>query len=139
MNANNRKSRIAIVTGAARGIGREIASRLRSRDLHVCSLDVESCPIEGVQSLIVDLRKCNDVRKCLDDVRSSLGAPEFLVNNAALAGRAAEMGLPDIGATQHFHELTEVNLVAPFLLMEIFARDVISEGRGGREIGRAHV
>ncbi len=116
--------RVAIVTGAARGLGRAAAERLRERG---ASVAVNVRDRERAESLARELTKSmgEDVLAVPGDVAAD-GVPEeivrqtlerfgridILVNNAALARSTR---FPDLSADEWRHAL-EVNLTAPFLL-----------------------
>ena len=87
--------RIAIVTGAARGIGAGVAVRLAADGMTVAVLDldegncadtVNEIETAGGQALAVgaDVSKTDQVEAAVGRVASELGAPTVLVNNAGL-------------------------------------------------------
>jgi 3-oxoacyl-[acyl-carrier protein] reductase len=87
--------RIAIVTGAARGIGAGVAVRLAADGMTVAVLDldegncadtVNEIKTAGGQALAVgaDVSKTDQVEAAVGRVASELGAPTVLVNNAGL-------------------------------------------------------
>ena len=112
--------RVAIVTGAARGLGRAAAERLRERG---ASVAVNVRDRERAESLGREIGQ--DVLAVPGDIAAD-GVPEeivrrtlerfgridILVNNAALARSTR---FPDLSAEEWRHAL-EVNLTAPFLL-----------------------
>jgi len=112
--------RVAIVTGAARGLGRAAAERLRERG---ASVAVNVRDRERAESLAREIGE--DVLAVPGDIAAD-GVPEeivrqtlerfgridILVNNAALARSTR---FPDLSAEEWRHAL-EVNLTAPFLL-----------------------
>jgi NAD(P)-dependent dehydrogenase (short-subunit alcohol dehydrogenase family) len=127
----------ALVTGASRGIGRAIASRLgrmgasvaicaRSRD------EIERAATafreEGIKTLpiVADVTRAEDVQRMIDQTRNQFGDIEILVNNAG------------IGLFGAFHERTEAdwdavldtNLKAAFLTSRAVAPGMIGLGRG---------
>jgi len=87
--------RIAIVTGAARGIGAAVASRLAADGMAVAVLDldegncadtVKEIETAGGKALAVgaDVSKTDQVEAAVARVAAELGAPTVLVNNAGL-------------------------------------------------------
>lgn len=88
-------SRVAIVTGAARGIGAAVASRLADDGLAVALLDLsaDACrpAVEDIErrggralALSVDVADEVQVVEAVTGVAEQLGAPTVLVNNAGV-------------------------------------------------------
>lgn len=130
-------TQIAIVTGAAGGIGLAIAARLVSRNVTAICFDLKPCPLDTVKSCVVDLTASADVRRLVGEITATIGTPDLLVNNAALAGRGAECGLIAPGAADHFERLLSANVAAPFLLLSLFAQRLIQSGKPGRVVNIA--
>src|SRR6185312_9622328 len=104
------RGRVAIVTGAARGLGRAIATRLYERGASVAVNVRDASRADAVVASLGEraLAVADDiVRRTLD----RFGRIDILVNNAALARSTR---LPDLTARE-FRDALEVNLVAPFL------------------------
>ena len=109
----------ALVTGAARGLGRAMALALAEAGADVAAVDVE--PLDGIGSATREL----DLRALTPDAaaelvawaRSELGDLSVLVNNAGMIRRApaAETTAED------WHEVIALNLTAPFFLAQAFA------------------
>ena len=87
--------RVAIVTGAARGIGAATAKRLAAEGHAVAVLDLDETPCaatveaitaEGGRALAVgvDVAKADQVEAAVQRVVDELGAPTILVNNAGV-------------------------------------------------------
>src|SRR5919197_4507686 len=81
--------RIAIVTGAAQGIGKAIADKLAEEGAKVVVADLNShgadaaAPAGGL-GMQVDISKEDDFRRMVDDTVSRFGRLDVLVNNAAI-------------------------------------------------------
>ncbi len=88
-------SRIAIVTGAARGIGAATARRLAADGMAVAVLDLNEADCAGTVKEIeaaggralavgADVSKSDQVQAAVDRVAAELGEPTVLVNNAGV-------------------------------------------------------
>jgi len=88
-------TRTAVVTGAARGIGRAIAHRLATDGHHVAVLDLDESACQAVADEItdaggtalavgVDVSDPEQVEAGVTRVAEELGAPALLVNNAGI-------------------------------------------------------
>jgi 3-oxoacyl-[acyl-carrier protein] reductase len=132
------RDRVALVTGAGRGIGRRIAVGLASAGAHVALLarseqqlaDV-AAEIEadgGIATAIAaDVRDNSKLHGAVGRVRSQLGAPLVLVNNAAVVA--------PLGPTQALEPAAvaaamAVNVVAPITLSAMLLPDMISANWG---------
>jgi NAD(P)-dependent dehydrogenase (short-subunit alcohol dehydrogenase family) len=78
-------ARVAIVTGAASGIGLAIAERLMKDGLTVAVFDRDECTV-GAGNYAVDVSNQERVREAVAEVAADLGAPTVLVNNAGIDG-----------------------------------------------------
>lgn len=90
-----RTERVAIVTGAARGIGAAVARRLARNGVAVAALDLDGDGAAGVAAEItgaggtalgvrVDVANEGSVQSAVSRVVEELGAPTILVNNAGV-------------------------------------------------------
>jgi 3-oxoacyl-[acyl-carrier protein] reductase len=88
-------SRVAIVTGAARGIGAATAKRLARDGMAVAVLDLKSSDGEDTAAAIIDtggraiavgadVSESDAVEPAVSEVTERLGAPTVLVNNAGV-------------------------------------------------------
>jgi NAD(P)-dependent dehydrogenase (short-subunit alcohol dehydrogenase family) len=112
--------RVAIVTGAARGLGRAAAERLHERGASVAVnvRDRERAESlareigENVLAVPGDIAADGVPEEIVRQTLERFGRIDILVNNAALARSTR---FPDLSADEWRHAL-EVNLTAPFLL-----------------------
>ncbi len=111
--------RVAIVTGAARGVGATIARTLADAGARVVVGDVLVAEGEKVASEIgerarfaqLDVTREEDWARVVEEVRNDLGRIDVLVNNAAILHLGTlENTPPDV-----FRRVLEVNAVGPYL------------------------
>ncbi len=94
--------RIAVVTGAAGGMGRAIVERLRADDLHVVGLDVNEAGLAGMGSagfegIVADLTDPDAIAAAFATIGARHGGVDALVNNA---GTCLMSDFPDIPAAE---------------------------------------
>jgi NAD(P)-dependent dehydrogenase (short-subunit alcohol dehydrogenase family) len=112
--------RVAIVTGAARGLGRAVAERLYERGASVAVNIRDASRADalarslGERALAVpgDLAAAGVPDEIVRRTVDRFGRVDILVNNAAFARSTR---FPNLSA-QEFRDALEVNMVAPFLL-----------------------
>ena len=118
--------RTALVTGAARGLGKAIALRLAETGARVLVSGRDQAALAdvggGTQPLVFDL---DDSRACEAALREA-GAIDILVNNAGMRDRRALADLP----RDAFSAMLETNLAAPYDLARRIAPGMIERGWG---------
>jgi NAD(P)-dependent dehydrogenase (short-subunit alcohol dehydrogenase family) len=128
-------SRVAVVTGAARGIGREVALELAARGYAVAANDLEEptgtvSEVErlGAEALVVvaDVSDEEAVRRMAEKIRERFGRVDALVNNAGLMfiASAEDTDLAD------WRRVVGVNLTGPFVTSREFGRMMLERGAG---------
>ena len=132
------EGRVALVTGAAEGIGFSIAQRLARAGAHVAIADidadaaasaVERLASEGARAVPVGVDVADEqaVAAMLEAVHGALGPVEILVNNAGITGGAADVQDFDIAA---WDRTIAVNLRGVFLCCRAVLPDMLAAGRG---------
>jgi NAD(P)-dependent dehydrogenase (short-subunit alcohol dehydrogenase family) len=114
-------SRVAVVTGAAGGIGAAVAARLAGDGFAVAGADVT----DGA-GLVCDVRSEADVRRLRDDVTARLGVPWLLVN---VAGVFFEHRITEL-AEDDWDLILDTNLKGTFLTCKTFLPAMIEAGSG---------
>jgi len=116
------KSKIAVVTGAARGNGYAISEGLRKYGAQVIGLDRMSHPelIESKKCIKCDVTSTKDVAECLKEYPRI----DILVNNAGVSTPRPFLSYPE----DIWDETYEVNLKAPFKLMQYVANAMKDSG-----------
>lgn len=120
---------IALVTGAAGGLGRAISGVLAAEGYGVVGIDLKPVDLPGsIRTYGCDLTDFQAVRRVLDDIASEFGAPAVLVNNAAFYQFAPfyDLGMDQVAKT------LAVNVAAPLYLCQQVA--LAMRGNGGGSI-----
>ena len=133
-------NRVALVTGAGRGIGRAIAIAFGTEGARVAlaartraELDeveaaVRSAGAEAI-SIEADLADRATPKRLACEVADRLGPVEILVNNAGVGGGTKFRPVSDFD-DDHWHLTLAVNLTAPYLLTKAVLPSMLEQGRG---------
>jgi len=125
--------RIAVVTGAAGGIGSAICRRLAADGFSVACLDARAddaarlaAGLPGAIAAEVDVSNADSVRATAGRVRAELGAPRLLVNAAGVFSiqRITEL------SEAEWDSILGANLKGPFLTCREYLPDMISARDG---------
>jgi NAD(P)-dependent dehydrogenase (short-subunit alcohol dehydrogenase family) len=84
MDLNGFAGRGALVTGGARGIGREIAERLRDLGAQVAVGDLRAPDVTGCVGILMDVTSEESVTQGVGQAREALGSIDILVLNAGV-------------------------------------------------------
>jgi NAD(P)-dependent dehydrogenase (short-subunit alcohol dehydrogenase family) len=129
--------RVAVVTGASRGIGHDLALALSDagatvvatgRDAAAVAEVVEQARSEGgdAHGLIADLADPSESSKLMDRVVDEHGRIDILVNNAGLGTNHDVLDI----TPSDWDELMDVNLRGLFFTTQAAARHMVSQGYG---------
>jgi NAD(P)-dependent dehydrogenase (short-subunit alcohol dehydrogenase family) len=117
------RGRVAVVTGASRGIGRAIADALAR-----AGATVAGCSLHGAESTVrCDVRSPSDVAHFARQVETQHGAADILVNNAGTVARAPLGSLEEAA----WDEVIGSNLKGTYLVSRAFLPGMLARG-GGR-------
>jgi 2-deoxy-D-gluconate 3-dehydrogenase len=123
------RGRGALVTGAARGLGEAMALALAEAGAEIAGID--ALPVEGVRCAARQADLSALTPEAADELlawaRAELGDVSVLVNCAGMIRRAPAAEAP----ADDWHAVLALNLTAPFLLSQAFARPLLAAGTRG--------
>jgi NAD(P)-dependent dehydrogenase (short-subunit alcohol dehydrogenase family) len=133
---SSESKRVALVTGAARGIGLATAARFLEDGWHVAMLDILGDTLrpavdalgrnDATLSLEADVSDANAVRAAVEQTHRRFGRIDALVNNAGIA-----VFKPMLDVTlEEWQRVLAVNLTGPFLMAQAVAPIMRDQGGG---------
>ncbi|WP_168247823.1 MULTISPECIES: SDR family oxidoreductase [unclassified Mesorhizobium] len=130
--------KVALITGAGRGIGRLAAIRLAGRGIRVALVSRSAGQLAGTADEIVarggtaiavcaDVGSSQSVDAMKAEVETRLGAPSILINAAGVFGPIQLIWKTDPAA---WIETIMVNAIGPYLTCRAFVDDMVQNGWG---------
>ncbi len=129
--------RVALITGASKGLGRAMALALSGAGVKIALVSRDRAKLERVQHEIAgsggtsqvfaaDVRDETSVAKLESDIGSSLGKVQILINNAGINIRK---NLIDF-SLEEWRSVVDTNLTSAFLMCRAFAPHMQASGYG---------
>lgn len=132
-------NRVAIITGAASGIGLAVSKRYLEEGAQCLLVDIHTGPAldelasrhpQHVALLTADVTRQHDIDTIIQQAIHHFGRVDILYNNAALFDLHPLLEASE----QSFDRLFAVNVKGMFFLMQAAARQMVSQGSGGKII-----
>lgn len=131
------EQQVALVSGAARGLGEQVARRLHAAGYRVAVADIDEAGAAAVArsldadgasaiALRVDVRSKADFERAAAQLAQRWGGVQVLVNNA---GQSKVAALMEIGADE-FDAVVGINLKGVFLACQVFGQVFAQQGYG---------
>jgi len=120
---------VAVITGAAQGIGRATAEVLDAHGWALVLLDLQAVDPDVYELAVahqVDITNDASISHVVEHTMRDFGRVDALVNNAGIS--MIESALDT--SAEAYRRVLEVNLVAPFLLAKAFGGEMLRAGRG---------
>jgi NAD(P)-dependent dehydrogenase (short-subunit alcohol dehydrogenase family) len=130
---------VAIITGAAKGIGRGIALTLAEAGAHIVIADLDAAEsvstaqqVEtlGRRALVVetDVRREADLDRLVDETLGAFGRVDILLNNAGINAPGGLLGV----SREDARSVIDTDLIGPFFLTQRVALEMVRRQIAGR-------
>jgi NAD(P)-dependent dehydrogenase (short-subunit alcohol dehydrogenase family) len=131
-------AKVAIVTGAASGIGRDVTYRFLQEDCTVIATDINSSALDALQqeapqkgtrlhTILCDITKEREIEILVSNAIKEFGHIQILVNNAGVMDNFEAVA--DVTNSQ-WDRIMNVNLRGPFMLMRLLIPHFLHHKKG---------
>lgn len=132
---------LAVVTGAAQGIGKGIALALAKRGVRVVCLDIQdpaneqtaaeaSAFCKGCAAMHCNVADAEEVKAVFETIQNTMGTVDILVNNAAVFSTLSMADDSYEQALAHYRENMDCNALGTFLCAKMVAPGMKKQGYG---------
>ena len=139
--------KVIVITGAAKGLGRAMATRMASRTPHLALIDMNEDALAETQALceqagatvsgwICDIASEDQIDETFPQIAAAQGRLDVLVNNAGITSDSSlikvENGVVKKRMSlEHWQRVIDINLTGTFLCGRAAATEMVKTGQGG--------
>jgi NAD(P)-dependent dehydrogenase (short-subunit alcohol dehydrogenase family) len=123
------EGRVAVVTGAAQGIGKATAKALDAQGWRLVLIDLQTVDTAALREATAHQGDITSEQFVADVVAKTVdqyGRVDALINNAGISNIESALTT----SAEAYRKVLEVNLVAPFILAKAFGAEMIRRGSG---------
>ena len=146
MDTFNLEGKVALVTGAGSGLGRQFATTLARNGASVALAARRREKLEETRVIIaeqggtaisveLDVTDHLSVTNCLRETESELGVPDILVNNAGVAAQNMVIDMDD----DEWNYVINTNINGVFKVAQATAKAMLEAGKGGSVVNIASI
>lgn len=139
--------KVAVITGSARGIGKEIALRLAKDGFRIVLNDINESELNEteqeftsnnieVTSFVGDVTKPEDQQKLVQHAVDTFGSVDVFINNAGVEGQVGPLIESD---PKQVDFVMEVNVKGVIYGISAAAKQMIKQGKGGKIINACSI
>lgn len=130
------KDQVAVITGAASGLGFAIASKLSSEGVKLALLDFNGDKLEQIagematetKTFVLDITDEAQVRQTIDDIKDHFGKLDILVNSAGITGQTNLKS--HLTETEDVRKVFEVNYFGSYYTSKHALPYMVGQGYG---------
>lgn len=130
---------VALVTGAASGIGRGLAIALAARGARVIAADIDAAGAAATaqlvagEAMVIDLSAAGAATGLIDRAYAAAGRIDLLCSNAGMgSGRGPKRLLKADLDDAHVAAMFEVNMFAAIRMVQAWVPRLVADGQSGR-------
>lgn len=128
------KGGVAVVTGAGRGLGRELCTELVAQGVQVAGIGRDPAALESLAAelgdaflpVTADVADAGAIKQAFQVIRAAKGSPTILINNAAVYPRRDILD----ETPESFAQTMNINLMGVFHCCHVALPDMVANGYG---------
>ncbi|KAF1845144.1 NAD(P)-binding protein [Cucurbitaria berberidis CBS 394.84] len=129
----NFQTEVAVVTGGSAGIGACVVKKLVSHGIKVAVLDVgplsesfTQAERDSIRYYKCDITSRDEIRGAAEAIRSDLGSPSILINNAGIGNAGTILDIP----LENLKKMFDINLLSHWSTVQEFLPDMLAKRKG---------